>query len=232
MSVNEKMTAIADAIRDKTKETEPLTLDAMATEIPKVFDAGGKAEYDAFWDVFQNYGNEVSYSYAFAYGRFTDANYNPKYPILTLAGTTPASATFYEAKDITDIKVPFICKARAYETFYSCFSLVKIPEFNVTQDTLFRNTFSQDRALEELNITGTIGQNGFDIHWSNNLNKKSIESIIKALSNDTEGLEILLPKIAVNNAFGINVDDASTYPEGSEYYILRQSKSNWTIKYS
>lgn len=46
MSVNEKMTAIADAIRDKTKETEPLTLDAMATEIPKVFDIGYVTGYN------------------------------------------------------------------------------------------------------------------------------------------------------------------------------------------
>lgn len=33
MSVNEKMTAIADAIRDKTGGTDPLTLDAMAEAI-------------------------------------------------------------------------------------------------------------------------------------------------------------------------------------------------------
>ena len=46
MSVNEKMKAIADAIREKTKETEPLTLDAMATEIPKVFDIGYVTGYN------------------------------------------------------------------------------------------------------------------------------------------------------------------------------------------
>ena len=33
MSVNEKMTAIADAIRVKTGETAPLSLDAMASAI-------------------------------------------------------------------------------------------------------------------------------------------------------------------------------------------------------
>jgi hypothetical protein len=41
-----------------------------------------------------------------------------------------------------------------------------------------------------------------------------------------------LSKAAVNNAFGIDVDDASTYPEGSEYYNLRYSKSNWTFNYA
>lgn len=40
MSVNEKMTAIADAIREKTGDTELLTLDDMATEIPRVYESG------------------------------------------------------------------------------------------------------------------------------------------------------------------------------------------------
>lgn len=40
MSVNEKMKAIADAIRSKTNITEPLTLDAMAENIPFVYSHG------------------------------------------------------------------------------------------------------------------------------------------------------------------------------------------------
>ena len=53
MSVNEKMTAIADAIRDKTGGTDALTLDGMATEIPKVYEAGKQAQNDEFWDNYQ-----------------------------------------------------------------------------------------------------------------------------------------------------------------------------------
>ena len=44
MSVNEKMTAIADAIRAKTDSTDTLTLDGMAAAIPAVFAAGESAE--------------------------------------------------------------------------------------------------------------------------------------------------------------------------------------------
>ena len=40
MSVNEKMTAIADAIREKTGKTETLGLDAMAKSVGEVYDAG------------------------------------------------------------------------------------------------------------------------------------------------------------------------------------------------
>lgn len=41
MSVNEKMTAIADAIRGKTGGTEPLTLDEMAAAISSIETGGG-----------------------------------------------------------------------------------------------------------------------------------------------------------------------------------------------
>lgn len=41
MSVNEKMTAIADAIRGKTGKTEALTLDQMAAEIAGIQTGGG-----------------------------------------------------------------------------------------------------------------------------------------------------------------------------------------------
>lgn len=41
MSVNEKMTAIADAIRSKTGGTEPLMLDGMAAAIAGITTGGG-----------------------------------------------------------------------------------------------------------------------------------------------------------------------------------------------
>lgn len=47
MSVNEKMTAIADAIRAKTGGTEALTLDGMAEAIASI-EAGGNNVMDAF----------------------------------------------------------------------------------------------------------------------------------------------------------------------------------------
>ncbi len=60
MSVKEKMTAIADNIRDKTGGAEALTLDQMASGVNEVYGAGKKAEYNEFWNNF-NYGQ-----YAFA----------------------------------------------------------------------------------------------------------------------------------------------------------------------
>ena len=82
LTVNEKMMAIADAIRDKTSGTDALTLDDMAESIPKVYDAGKKSQYDEFWDSYQENGTCTNYNYAF-YGRgWTNKTFNPKYDSL------------------------------------------------------------------------------------------------------------------------------------------------------
>ena len=99
--------------------------------------------------------------------------------------------------------------------------------------TTISSCFNNASMLEELILEdgSVIGGNGFNVQHSTKLNKASIISIINALSTTTTGLTITLSKTAVNNAFGINVDDETTYPIGSEYYTLRHSKDNWTISY-
>jgi hypothetical protein len=54
----------------------------------KVYEAGKKADHDEFWDAFQSDGTLTSYSYAFAYGRWNDETFKPKYDI------KPTSANF------------------------------------------------------------------------------------------------------------------------------------------
>lgn len=81
MSVNEKMTAIADAIRDKTGGTDKLGLDDMSQAIPEVYDAGKQAQYDEFWDNYQNYGYRSNYVNAFSGDGWSKELFNPKYVI-------------------------------------------------------------------------------------------------------------------------------------------------------
>lgn len=80
MSVNEKMTALADAIRAKTGKTETLNLDQMAESVPEVYEAGKKSEYDAFWDNYQQNGNRTIYNSAFGCCWNKD-NFKPKYSL-------------------------------------------------------------------------------------------------------------------------------------------------------
>lgn len=235
MSVNEKMTAIADAIRDKTKGTEPLTLDDMATEIPKVFDAGKKAEYDALWDNFQNYGDENGrdYYWAFSYDRWNDGNFNPKHNIICSTGSYNARNIFYDSPNISDTKVDIIVKGSSMQyCFYRATSLKTIRNLIVNENTQFNLAFGGCTALESVTFGGVIGQGDLDLSPCINLNKASIISVFNTLYSKAEGLSVKLSKTAVNREFGINVDDPSTYPEGSEYYNLRQSKKNWNINYA
>lgn len=86
-TVNEKMTAIADAIRAKTGGTELLTLDDMATDIPKVFDAGKQTQYDEFWD---NYMSNVlgggNVEHMFSGPAWNSDTFYPKYNIVPKGG--------------------------------------------------------------------------------------------------------------------------------------------------
>lgn len=262
MSVNEKMTAIADRIRLYTGGTKKLTLDNMPEEIGMVnisgfnngftegresgyligyeegkaqgIEEGKKAERNDFWEVFQKGGVPMNYNYAFAYNKFKDDNYFPKYDINVLSGNTTANYMFSASPDLTDTKVTIdASKANNTQNMFSgCTSLKKIPKLIVGANTGFANTFSSCEALEELYIEGTIAKNGFNVQYSTFLKKASIKSIIEHLSDSVSGLSVTLSKTAVNREFGIDVDDPSTYPEGSEYYNLRQSKSKWTINYA
>ena len=96
-----------------------------------------------------------------------------------------------------------------------------------------KTTFNWQGCTKLMNIIidGVI-ETTFDIRYTTVLTHDSLMSIINALSTTTSGLTITFSKQAVNNAFGINVDDPSTYPEGSEFYNLRNSKSNWTFNYA
>ena len=97
--------------------------------------------------------------------------------------------------------------------------------------TSFNPDFAGCNALENIIIEGVI-PGTWNMKDCKKLTKSSIISIINALSSTKSGQTVTFSKTAINAAFGINVDDESTFPEGSEYYILRNSKSNWTFSYT
>lgn len=82
MSVNSKMTAIADEIRDKTGKAEPLTLDQMAESISKVYRAGQQSEYDRFWDNHPTAKGYCSGGNLFSGAGWNDITFKPKYDIV------------------------------------------------------------------------------------------------------------------------------------------------------
>ncbi len=84
----------------------------VAENVPKVYEAGKKAEYDAFWDTFQQNGTRRRYSLAFTNsGRaWNSTNFKPKYDIICEGD---ASYCFYAWENLSaKVDVGGILKAQ------------------------------------------------------------------------------------------------------------------------
>ncbi len=124
-------------------ETISDQIEGLATKIGKTFEAGRLAEYDAFWDSYQNYGNRTNYIYAFAGHGWR--RLKPKYPILFGKEYNDTNNTFVEfGRDATNenewinlddfAKTDFSQATAAVGTFNSsCFNTVRVDFNNVLQ---------------------------------------------------------------------------------------------------
>lgn len=210
MSVNEKMTAIADAIRDKTGGTEKLGLDAMASGVGEVYtkgiEVGKQAEYDAFWNEMQS-GDRTNYGYAFYY--WTDAMYKPKwrfnkddYAIVSSAQYMYANSTIVDLSDIylrastsssygytffnasklkkVGVLLNSAATIQYSNTFNGCISLESIEGISTTPSTTFSNTFNSCLALKEVTFKGSIGRSISFAH-SENLTTETVAHIFDCL---------------------------------------------------
>jgi hypothetical protein len=201
---------------------------------------GKKSQYDEFWDKYQDYGNRRDYMYgAFGGIGWTDETYKPKYQVkiknsyqcfvgcnmteilnVDTSEAVELNATFYVCPKLLHVGVLSFESASGSisSTFKQSRKLHTIDKLILNERIIYNQMFQECNALQNITIEGTIGQNGFDIHWSAKLSKASIESIVNALSTSTSGLSITLSKTAVNNAFTTE-----------EWNALVATKSNWTI---
>lgn len=186
-------------------------LTAVAENVPKVYEAGKKSEYESFWDIYQNEGKSMNYSQAFAYDRFTEENYKPKYDIVCDNTTNSGRQIFFENKNITDVKVAVY----ASNNMANCFgrtNIVTIPKLVITPNTTFVSDFLECYSLKNLTVEGTIGKKGFDLHYSPLLSKESIISVMNALSSTTSGLTVIFNTNAVDAAFRKKLSNLLTQP--------------------
>jgi len=117
-------------------------------------------------------------------------------------------------------------KALATQVFHSNYRIHTVDELKVSASTTFNtHTFYNAQNLIKLNVTGTIGQNGFNVQWSTKLTYESIASIINALSNTTTGKTLTLSQTAINNVFEFGSGNLPIYMWDN----LVNSKPNWTI---
>ena len=189
------------------------------------FADGKKAEYDEFWDDFQDNGNRNNYYYTFTQNTtarsWTDKTYNPKYPIICV-GQQGASNMFSYNVDITDTKVPIRIEGSTNMAFYSAKNLRTIRTLTfVESTTITNNTFGSCTELVDIEFDGVIANN-LNLSWSTKLNAKSIVSAVEHLSSTTSGLTATFSQTAIDNANWSTTDYAS-------WDALIATKTNWTF---
>ena len=196
-------------------------LNTIAENEQLVYRAGQKLEYDKFWDRFQNNGNTRIYYYAFAYNRFNDTNYNPKYPINCSTPNTAAQQLFASSTSITDTKVPIVINGtNANAMFNGASNLVNIQEIEIKKaNTTFNSTFTNCVALVDITFTGLQIDNNIDFSYCSKLSDKSVDNIIEHLKNfnGTSGKTLTVHTDVYNRM----VSDGRK--------ILVENK-NWTLK--
>lgn len=154
-------------------------LQTIAENQQKVYDAGyaeGKqAEYDEFWNSFQNNGNARPYRNAFA--GFTENAYNPKFPI----NATTIEGMYNFNTYLTDTKVPIITTGTAVSAFRWASEFVTIRELTVSETSTLTDAFLGLSKLQNLTIGGVIGKS-ISIP-SSVLTLESAKSVIMHLKN-------------------------------------------------
>ncbi len=119
----------------------------------------------------------------------------------------------------------------ASRMFYQCYILKSI--YGALDFSECTNTFqwlNAARALEDVEFVPNTINISISFLQSSKLTKASLESIINGLNGEVTEQTLTLSKTAVNNAFGINVDDETTWTD--EWMALRVSKSNWTFDFA
>ena len=159
-------TNIATKIREKTGGDETYTPSEMAEGVEKVFDAGKKAEYDAFWDDFQRNGNRSNYYMAFRGVGWTVDNFKPKYDIVpdfeknndsSGQGLFSSMSAFYgslkDAFDGRGVKLDTQYVRVANSMFDGATNVTEIPHINLTSATSLSGLFYGMLYIKTISIT-------------------------------------------------------------------------------
>lgn len=221
-------------------------------DLDEAYAAGKQAEYDAFWDAYQQNGNRENYNLAFGGSGWTaEMIAKAKYPI------RPTRAyRMFEETNISDLSVLPLDFSRC-TNFVQAFcsgSIQKIGLVDVRaatdlsylfnsasyvqtiekvilredgSNTFTSTTFAYTTNLTNITFEGVIGKNGFDISASKKLSKASHESIMAAVSTSA-AITVTFSKVAVDKAFETaeGANDGSTSPA---WLALVDTRPNATI---
>ena len=151
-------------------------LQAVAENEQKVFDAGKDAEYNAFWDAYQEYGNRTVYPTAFYHNWWNDTTYNPKYDIVIKSG----ASSVFQATTFTNTKVKITLETTSTNLFFGNRNLKTIPYLKLTEKATLQKAFYNNTGLENITFDGVI-RCDVDLQYSTKLTRASITSLIHHL---------------------------------------------------
>lgn len=180
--------------------------------------AGKQAEYDEFWDMFQNNGKRTDYRYAFRSAEpiWTETNFKPKYDfkpvnalymfgnfklgfpeclngrVLDFSKTTTMNYCFanYTGKYLPSIDLTSCITTEGALGW--CSYLTTIEKIITSENTPFASLLNNNTNLETVIFEGVIGKNGLNLSTSPKLTIESLRSIISCLkdySQDTSGTQ-------------------------------------------
>lgn len=218
------------------------------SDYDEVYEAGKKAERDAFWNAYLP-DNLANWQYVFYSRRWSDDNFYPTKDIVPVGNFNFGLSSHL----ITNVKQRLIDCGVTLDTsnvtggnYMFCYSstVTHLPTISLVGLTsAVKALFDGDKELVEIekiilphdnNITFESWfyncnaleniafegtiSNNINLQWSTKLTKASITSIINALSPTTSGLTLTLSRVAKESAFTTD-----------EWEALIATKSNWTI---
>lgn len=224
-------------------------LTSLANKIPRVFESGKKAEYDAFWDDYQRPINANNCNYgvhAYAGHAWTNKTFKPKHDIRPTSAYMMFRYSSIEGDlvailDELGVKLDFTDCWNYQQTFeYSKFTRIGKVKVNDSINYMFGNctlletidnivtktnigysyAFQNCNSLKNIRFTGEIGKS-INFQWCP-LTAESIVSVVEALSSSVSGQTATFKQTAVDNA-----DWSKT--NHSDWNALIANKQNWTF---
>lgn len=163
---------IANALREHIGVQEQYKPEDMAKRISIVHDEGfnsgytggledGKqAEYDRFWDAYQQNGNRKEYRYAFGGDGWTDETFKPKYDLKPTGGNNMfagfsvlgRNTSITECLEQAGVTLDTSNCTNCQQMFYAC-RATEIPNINLGSATNANSLFYDSGYLKKVEIT-------------------------------------------------------------------------------
>ena len=214
-----------------------------------VYEAGKKAEYDAFWDAVQDNGNRIDYNYGFMGKSWTDTTFNPKYDIKPDWSTV----SLFQNCLITDLEailkrngvVLDISNNANYGTVFGYSTITVLPEIVFSKN--YTNSYNMCSGCTNLH---TIRKITFSDGIKESANFNDTFPNCTALANIEFGGVLVnsinfkdcpLTRASIKSLFGVLSDSASGKTvtlkaeavdnafKPEEWTELKETKSNWEI---